>query len=288
MPRRNLYTLIKSASPIAKLLPPPRCSSRPESPCTCALPAYRRLKRPRHGSRSGGLGVTSQIASLRGGLPGRRQVRDQARVGSVLGFGARSSQHGGRVNGTHHEAPPGAERGLLCLALVLSDPVPRAEHGLPCYRAQQHHQPRPDRAELGLQPEPAGPDLGAVRALVDPTLTPLGPLEVLDRVGHVHVGTVDAGLVQSPVQDPARGPDERMALFVLLVTRLLTDQRDGNARPAFAEHRLRRPPVQIAPRALGRLVPEFLPASHGRPPTRPAGQYANGGCPPCELRCKNG
>src|SRR6185437_5532155 len=59
----------------------------------------------------------------------------------------------------------------------------------------------------GLQPEPAGPDLHAVRALVDPALAPLGPLEVLDRVGHVHVGTVDAGLVQSPVQDPARGPD---------------------------------------------------------------------------------
>src|SRR6266568_6180594 len=51
MPRRNLYTLIKSASPIAKLLPPPRCSLPTRNPpCTCALPAYRGLKRPRHGS----------------------------------------------------------------------------------------------------------------------------------------------------------------------------------------------------------------------------------------------
>jgi hypothetical protein len=56
-----------------------------------------------------------------------------------------------------------------------------------------------------------------------------------------------------------------MTLLVLLVTRLLTDQRDGNARPAFAEHRLRRSPVEVAPRAPCRLVPEFLPASHGRP-----------------------
>jgi hypothetical protein len=138
--------------------------------------------------------------------------------------------------------------------------------------SSRERQPRPDHPELGLQPEPAGPDLAPVRALVDPALAPLGPLEVLDRVGHVHVGTVDAGLVQRPVQDPARGPDERVALLVLLVARLLTDQRDGNARAAFAEHRLRRPPVQIAPRALRRLIPEFLPASHGRPLP---GQQAN-------------
>ena len=50
MPRRNLYTLMKSAIPIAKLLhrPGALCPTR-NPPCTCALPAYRGLKRPRHG-----------------------------------------------------------------------------------------------------------------------------------------------------------------------------------------------------------------------------------------------
>jgi hypothetical protein len=56
-----------------------------------------------------------------------------------------------------------------------------------------------------------------------------------------------------------------MALLVLLVTRLLAEQHDRHARLAFAEHRLGRALVQITSRARGRLVPEFLPASHGRP-----------------------
>src|ERR1700751_3125945 len=253
MPRRNLYTLTKSGSPITNSFSRPRCPPRnPEAPLkqSASQGARTQTATPRF-MPSDSLTETSQFPlwsshRLRGGFPGHHQVRDQARVGPVAVFLVRSAQHRRRVDGADHQPAPRPERGLFRLALVLADPVPRAAHGFPRYRPQQHHQPGPDRPELLVQPEPACPDLARVRTLVDPALAPLGPLEVLNRVGHVHVVAVDAGLVQRPVQDPARGPDERMAPLVFLVTRLLADQRHGRTRPAFAEHRLRRALVQVA------------------------------------------
>src|SRR5579859_270585 len=72
----------------------------------------------------------------------------------------------------------------------------------------QDEQPGTDEIEFRLQPVSAGPDLGAVRALVDPALAALGPLEVLDGAGQVDVGPVDAAVAQGLV-GPAR-PARRM------------------------------------------------------------------------------
>jgi len=41
---------------------------------------------------------------------------------------------------------------------------------------------------------------------MDPALAALGPLEVLDRVGQVYVGAVEAGLVQGPSSARPAGP----------------------------------------------------------------------------------
>src|ERR1700736_2979991 len=53
-------------------------------------------------------------------LPGHREVRDQARVGTVPAFRVASAQYGGRVDGADQEPVPRPERRLLGLALVLT------------------------------------------------------------------------------------------------------------------------------------------------------------------------
>src|SRR5205085_8990908 len=83
-------------------------------------------------------------------------------------------------------------------------------------------------------------------ALVDAALPARRPLEVLDRVRDVHGVTVDAGLLERVVEHPSGRPDERLALEVLPVARLLADHHDLRAGTAFTEHRLGRVPVQVA------------------------------------------
>ena len=74
---------------------------------------------------------------------------------------------------------------------------------------------------------------------------------MLDHVGDVGLGTVDAGLLQRPVEQLARRPDERPALQILLIARLLADQHHTRARSPLAEHRLRTALVQRAGGAAG-------------------------------------
>src|SRR5580704_1112466 len=209
-------------------------------------------------------------------IPGGDQVSDEPGVRAFPGLRVILAQHDGRMDGAHDQSPPGPEGCVLHFPLVVPDPEPRAEHGLARYRAEQHEQPGPDEADLGVQPESARLDLGAVRALVDPALATRGPLEVLDRVAQVDLRAVDAGLAQRPVQDPPGGPDERTSLLVLLIAGLLTDEhhRPGG-RPALPEHGRRRALVQVAARARGRAVRQFLPGGHdtrlpGRQPLTPA------------------
>src|SRR5579863_1775853 len=119
------------------------------------------------------------------------------------------------MDGAHHQPPPLPELRFLHLSLVLAHAESRAEQRLARHRAKQYEQPGTDEIEFRLQPVPAGLDLGAVRALVDPALAAFGPLEVLDGVSQVDIGAVDAAVAQGPVQDPPGRPDERTSLLVL-------------------------------------------------------------------------
>src|SRR5688572_27072733 len=78
------------------------------------------------------------------------------------------------------------------------------------------------------------------RRLVQAALAARLPLEVLDRVGDVQVLALDARGLQRPVEQASGRPDERQALAVLLVARLLADQHDPGVGVAGAEHSLRR------------------------------------------------
>jgi hypothetical protein len=97
--------------------------------------------------------------------------------------------------------------------------------------------------------------LPGIRALVNPALAATrgrSPAKVLHRVGHVGVFRGYLRLAQRTLEYPAGRADERLALLVLDVTRLLADQHDLGVRVASAEDHLGGPLVQIATLALGR------------------------------------
>lgn len=79
-------------------------------------------------------------------------------------------------------------------------------------------------------------------------MTPFGPgeREMFHRVGDIHLGAVDPGGVQRPVQQPAGRADERLPGGVLPIARLFADQHHRRGARAGAEHRLGGVHIQVA------------------------------------------
>ncbi len=112
-----------------------------------------------------------------------------------------------------------------------------------------------DEIELCLQPPVAGSYLLAVGSLVDTSLAAAAVLEVLDRIGHIHLGTVDSGLRKRTVKQCAGGPHEWSALTILAVAGLLTYEHHRCSRRALPEDGLSR----VAPQRTGTTFPRLPP-----------------------------
>src|SRR3546814_15678737 len=69
---------------------------------------------------------------------------------------------------------------------------------------------------------------------------------MLDRVGDVGGGAVDAGVRERLVEDAAGGPDEGTAGQILLIPRLLADEQDARVERPLAEHCLGAAFVEMA------------------------------------------
>ncbi len=106
-----------------------------------------------------------------------------------------------------------------------------------------------------------------------------GPLgleaEVLHRVGDIDVAAIQPDLVDRPLQQPAGRADERDALAVLLVTRLLADQRDPRGQRTRREHDLGRVLVQLAGGTGSGRGPQLL---DGRVRRRVGGRHVGARC----------
>ena len=108
-------------------------------------------------------------------------------------------------------------------AVALNGHLP-PEHRARRGGAQRHHHLRPQQIELLLEPVVAGLDLDDVRLLMNSALAALDDeLEVLDGVGDVGLGRVDAGLLQRLPQYGAGRSDKGLTPKVFLVARLLAD-----------------------------------------------------------------
>lgn len=82
--------------------------------------------------------------------------------------------------------------------------------------------------------------------LVDASLAAGPKAKVLDRVGHVDRRAVDTRLLEALVEQPTGRTDERMAIDVLTITRLLADEHQTRVGPTLTEHRLGGPVPELA------------------------------------------
>src|SRR4051812_32985784 len=146
----------------------------------------------------------------------------------------------------HRRGDERRERRLHELAAMLRHTELAADDGLRGGRAETREHLWLHHFEFRLEPRVARGDLLGARAFVDAAFPAWRPLEVLDRVRDVHGVAVDAGLLQGLVEQTTGGTDERAALEVLPVARLLADHHDLRARTPLAEHGLGRVAEQIA------------------------------------------
>jgi hypothetical protein len=138
------------------------------------------------------------------------------------------------------------ELGVQEPAALARDPELTAEKRLRRCRAQADESGRLHDPQLGVEPGAARGDLARVRLLMDPPLPARLPFEVLHGIRDVGRGAVDPGLDERLVEKASGGADERPALQILTVARLLADEQDFGALQPLAEHRLRSGQVERA------------------------------------------
>jgi hypothetical protein len=147
------------------------------------------------------------------------------------------------VDGREHDR---RERRRDRLAAPFGHAEARAEQRLRRSRAEAADRARLERRDLGLEPGPAGAHLVRARLLVQAPLAALGPLEVLDRVGHVDALARQARLGERALEQAPGRADEREPGPVLRVARLLADEQHVRARGSRAEDGLRPALPQLA------------------------------------------
>src|SRR5438874_7930141 len=68
-----------------------------------------------------------------------------------------------------------------------------------------------DQLDFFLQPRQTGSDFASRRLLVHPPLAFRFPFEMLDDIGDISVGSIDAGRCQSFIKNAASGTDKRLS-----------------------------------------------------------------------------
>ena len=135
-------------------------------------------------------------------------------------------------------------------AAAAQDAELRSQERLRRDRAHQDEHVGRDDVDLGAQPRPAGDDVGSQRTLVEPALAARLPAEVLDGVGQVDAAAIDARTFERVVEHASRRAHERPALDVLVVARLLADEREARLAGPLAEYDLRASLPEIAAAAV--------------------------------------
>ena len=109
-------------------------------------------------------------------------------------------------------------------------------------------------------------------------------LEMLDRIGDVDGRRGRSRPSPAPRRTVGRRAHERPAGQVLLVARLLADEHDGGIERPLAEHRLGAELVEVAPRAVARVLEQRFPRGADRLPPGSIRRSASSASPVLPLR----
>jgi hypothetical protein len=106
----------------------------------------------------------------------------------------------------------------------------------------------------------AGDDVCDGRLVVDPPLAARFQVvsKVLDGIGQVHIGAIDARLCECFVENVAGGSDERFAGAILFVPGLLADEQQPGTRCPGGEDDVRGVLPEFATPASWRRLPQSI------------------------------
>ena len=128
--------------------------------------------------------------------------------------------------------------GWKYLAAVLCQAKLRPQQILGGGRSQADNDLRMNGRNLHLEPGAAGRYFEGIWLFVEPDLAPWFPLEMLHRIGDVHLTAIDAGGLQAFIQKWPGRPDERPSLLIFAITRLFSYQKQSGMNSAFAKNDL--------------------------------------------------
>jgi hypothetical protein len=170
------------------------------------------------------------------------QITRQTRYLCLFGVWLRHAKDRGRVNGGRHRAV----FRWKYLATVFGQAKLRSEQILRGGCAQADDYLGMNRCNLHLEPRAAGSYFECVWLLVETDFAPWLPLEMLDRVGDIHLSAIDACRLKALIKKLTGGPNERFSLHIFAITRLFPNQEDSGMGCAFAKDDLGRFPVHVA------------------------------------------
>jgi hypothetical protein len=165
------------------------------------------------------------------------QVGDEVCHFATTRFVIGRTKNGRRMHGGHDMR---TERGLEEFAATLGDSESATEQSLCRGRAKADDDFGFQQRDFGVEPWPASGNFGAIWFLVNAAFAARFPFEMLNSIGDVNFGAVQAGFVQCGVEKFSGRADKRFALLIFLVAGLFTDKQDSRFAGTFAEDGLRR------------------------------------------------
>jgi len=119
----------------------------------------------------------------------------------------------------------------------------RSEQTLRRGCTQTDNQLRTNGGNLCFKPGAAGRYFQRVRLLVQSNFAARFPLEMLNSIGDIHLGSIDARGFEALIKQLTSGPDKWLPLPVFAISRLFTHHKNGGMSATFPEDNLRRFPI---------------------------------------------
>jgi hypothetical protein len=110
-------------------------------------------------------------------------------------------------------------------------------------------------SNLRFQPGAAGRDLKRIWLLMEPNFSAWFPLEMLNGIGDVDIGSIDTCGLEAFIEQLPGRTDEGLSLLVFAISGLFPHQENSGMGAALAKYDLRGFPIEVATATLLRCFP---------------------------------